>query len=74
VVARCGNLPTHIRNGEQIGGGYIVGWLPIVSALNMNRYLRLLIVLYTLRFLSWHLRRRSLPMCNSSALFGIVPF
>ncbi|KAG1850262.1 hypothetical protein C8R48DRAFT_778238 [Suillus tomentosus] len=31
VVARLANLPTDICNGEGIGGGYIVGWLPIVK-------------------------------------------
>ncbi|KAF8452167.1 hypothetical protein L210DRAFT_3608318 [Boletus edulis BED1] len=30
VVARCANLPIDIRNGEQYGGGCVVGWLPIV--------------------------------------------
>ncbi|KIJ58589.1 hypothetical protein HYDPIDRAFT_178048 [Hydnomerulius pinastri MD-312] len=29
VIARCANLPVHIRNGEGIGGGRVVGWLPI---------------------------------------------
>ncbi|KAG2126460.1 hypothetical protein BD769DRAFT_1652763 [Suillus cothurnatus] len=29
VVARCANLPTAIRNGEGLGGGRVVGWLPI---------------------------------------------
>ncbi|KAI6042277.1 hypothetical protein EDC04DRAFT_2564564 [Pisolithus marmoratus] len=33
VVARCANLPVHIRNGEQYGGGCVVGWLPIVPEL-----------------------------------------
>ncbi|KAI5985802.1 hypothetical protein EDC04DRAFT_2873644 [Pisolithus marmoratus] len=33
VVAHCANLPVHIRNGEQYGGGCIVGWLPIVPEL-----------------------------------------
>ena len=33
VVARCANLPAHIRNGNGIGGGEVVGWLPIVSSL-----------------------------------------
>jgi Plavaka transposase len=37
VVARCSNLPTHIRNGDQMGGGCIVGWLPIVSALLITK-------------------------------------
>ncbi|KAG1761725.1 hypothetical protein EDD22DRAFT_619601 [Suillus occidentalis] len=31
VVARCANLPIGIRNGEGLGGGRIVGWLPIVK-------------------------------------------
>ena len=31
VVMRCANLPVSIRNGEGLGGGIIVGWLPIVS-------------------------------------------
>ncbi|KIK46880.1 hypothetical protein CY34DRAFT_21734 [Suillus luteus UH-Slu-Lm8-n1] len=31
VVARCANLPVAIRNGEGLGGGRVVGWLPIVK-------------------------------------------
>ncbi|KAI9464204.1 hypothetical protein HD554DRAFT_2026564 [Boletus coccyginus] len=31
VVARLANLPTVIRNGERLGGGRVVGWLPIVK-------------------------------------------
>ncbi|KAG1725030.1 hypothetical protein EDB19DRAFT_1644239 [Suillus lakei] len=31
VIARLVNLPTNIRNGQGMGGGYIVGWLPIVK-------------------------------------------
>jgi hypothetical protein len=32
IVARLGNLPVEIRNGKgaSVGGGCIVGWLPIV--------------------------------------------
>ncbi|KAG1834628.1 hypothetical protein DFJ58DRAFT_670597 [Suillus subalutaceus] len=30
VFARCGNLPVHIRNTDGLGGGRMVGWLPIV--------------------------------------------
>jgi hypothetical protein len=26
-----GNLPVEIRNGTGVGGGRVVGWLPIVS-------------------------------------------
>ncbi|KAG1899551.1 uncharacterized protein F5891DRAFT_981076 [Suillus fuscotomentosus] len=29
VVARLANLPTKICNSQGIGGGYVVGWLPI---------------------------------------------
>lgn len=32
VIARCTNLPVKLRNGTGLGGGRIVGWLPIVSA------------------------------------------
>ncbi|KAG1861504.1 hypothetical protein DFJ58DRAFT_715418 [Suillus subalutaceus] len=31
VIARLANLPTDIRNSQGIGGGYVVGWLPIVK-------------------------------------------
>ncbi|KAG1896768.1 uncharacterized protein F5891DRAFT_1130156 [Suillus fuscotomentosus] len=31
VVARCANLPVAIHNGEGLGGGHVVGWLPIVK-------------------------------------------
>ncbi|KAG2144311.1 hypothetical protein DEU56DRAFT_870425 [Suillus clintonianus] len=31
VVAHCANLPVDIRNGEGIGGGRVVGWLPIID-------------------------------------------
>ncbi|KAI0055128.1 hypothetical protein BV25DRAFT_1816053 [Artomyces pyxidatus] len=31
VMARCANLPVEIRNGEGVGGGRVVGWLPILE-------------------------------------------
>ncbi len=31
VIARIGNLPADIRNGTGLGGGELVGWLPIVN-------------------------------------------
>ncbi|TFK66709.1 hypothetical protein BDN72DRAFT_131967 [Pluteus cervinus] len=31
VIAQLMNLPSHIRNGNGLGGGRIVGWLPIVK-------------------------------------------
>lgn len=33
VIVRCANLPMNIRNGAGIGGGRVVGWLPVVSQL-----------------------------------------
>jgi hypothetical protein len=33
VVMQCSNLPGDICNGSGIGGGRVVGWLPIVSHL-----------------------------------------
>ena len=30
MIARCANLPVEIQNGNGLGGGRIVGWLPIV--------------------------------------------
>jgi hypothetical protein len=30
VLARCANLPVEMRNGEDVDGGHLVGWLPIV--------------------------------------------
>jgi hypothetical protein len=38
VLARCANLPVSIRNGEGVGGGRLVGWLPIVSGINILIY------------------------------------
>ena len=32
VVARCANLPVHIRNSNGVRGGRVVGWLPIVRS------------------------------------------
>ncbi|KAK0477147.1 hypothetical protein IW261DRAFT_1421348 [Armillaria novae-zelandiae] len=31
IIVRLGNLPSHIRNGQGIGGGHVIGWLPIVK-------------------------------------------
>uniref|UniRef100_A0A8H7XUW4 Uncharacterized protein n=1 Tax=Psilocybe cubensis TaxID=181762 RepID=A0A8H7XUW4_PSICU len=31
VLARCANLPANLRNSDGIGGGILVGWLPIVD-------------------------------------------
>ncbi|KAK0440025.1 uncharacterized protein EV420DRAFT_1316016 [Desarmillaria tabescens] len=31
VIARCGNLKIDIRNGNGVGGGRVVGWLPLIK-------------------------------------------
>ncbi|THH05669.1 hypothetical protein EW146_g9838 [Bondarzewia mesenterica] len=31
IIARCANLPVGIRNSDGLGGGRVVGWLPIVE-------------------------------------------
>ncbi|OSD02004.1 hypothetical protein PYCCODRAFT_1368332, partial [Trametes coccinea BRFM310] len=31
VILKCGNLPVDICNGEGLGGGRVVGWLPILD-------------------------------------------
>ncbi|KAK0476943.1 hypothetical protein IW261DRAFT_1566392 [Armillaria novae-zelandiae] len=31
IIVRLGNLPSHIRNGQGVGGGRVIGWLPIVK-------------------------------------------
>ncbi|KAK0475603.1 hypothetical protein EDD18DRAFT_1115974 [Armillaria luteobubalina] len=31
IIVRLGNLPSHIRNGQGVGGGHIIGWLPIIK-------------------------------------------
>jgi len=33
VIAKIANLPSEISNGQGLGGGSIVGWLPIVCYL-----------------------------------------
>ncbi|KDQ51821.1 hypothetical protein JAAARDRAFT_62330 [Jaapia argillacea MUCL 33604] len=30
VIARCANLPVQIRNSDGVGGGCVVGWLPVI--------------------------------------------
>ncbi|KAF9490004.1 hypothetical protein BDN71DRAFT_1525388 [Pleurotus eryngii] len=31
VIVRCANLYTSVRNGRGIGGGEVVGWLPVIE-------------------------------------------
>ncbi|KAK0467480.1 hypothetical protein IW261DRAFT_1680440 [Armillaria novae-zelandiae] len=31
VIVSLGNLPSHICNGQGVGGGRIIGWLPIIK-------------------------------------------
>lgn len=72
VLAHCANLPVSIRNGEGVGGGRLVGWLPIVSAT-----MACLVISnthdtsYSLRKAVSKSTRRAMPM--SSERFGIRP-
>ena len=34
VIAQIANLPHWIHNGEGVGGGRVVGWIPIVRLSN----------------------------------------
>lgn len=40
VFVRCGNLPVNIRNTDGLGGGRMVGWLPIVSEISVSSEFR----------------------------------
>ncbi|KAK0461477.1 hypothetical protein IW261DRAFT_1428573 [Armillaria novae-zelandiae] len=31
IIVRLGNLPSHIHNGQGVGGGRVIGWLPIIK-------------------------------------------
>jgi hypothetical protein len=43
IIARLANMPVSIRNSEAIGGGSIVGWLPLVSSIKLSkRYIDIL--------------------------------
>lgn len=35
-MARIANLPVHIRNSNGVGGGQVVGWLPVVCDVFYN--------------------------------------
>ena len=50
VMAQCENLLVGIWNSEgTLGGGRIVGWLPIVSLITLNCMSNIVINLYRLR-------------------------
>ena len=44
VIARCANLPVELRNGIGLGGGRVVGWLPVVCCSAYHTYLSLMIL------------------------------
>ena len=45
-MARILNLPTDICNGSGVGGGRLVGWLPIVSTFLRSHFAHILIMLF----------------------------
>jgi hypothetical protein len=38
VIARLANLPITIRNGNGVGGGRVVGWLPLVCVKTQDHF------------------------------------
>lgn len=74
IVARLANLPVEIRNSNNtMGGGQVVGWLPIVCFSFINTH-QLETQLYTTR--SKRVKRTdiSLALSISRMLFGMKPF
>ncbi|KAF9039133.1 hypothetical protein BJ165DRAFT_1531244 [Panaeolus papilionaceus] len=37
VILHCANLPSEIRNSDGIGGGIVVGWLPMLESIETSR-------------------------------------
>jgi hypothetical protein len=62
VIARCANLPIDIRHGKGLGGGRVVGWLPIVCYHVLHF---VIMTKSTYRFKILKQRRRNLPMSTS---------
>lgn len=62
VIAWCANLPIHICHGKGLGGGRVVGWLPIVCYHVFN-FIILTKSIYRLK--TGRERRRNLPMSTS---------
>ena len=71
VVARCANLPVELQNGIGLGGGRVVGWLPIVCC---HAYCLYLILMMHSRLRKMQQKKESQVMLTSSVLFGTSPF
>jgi hypothetical protein len=72
VIARIANLPVDIHNGEGIGGGQIVGWLPIVSDISVIFIIcTLLIISYLVRLKKTLVRLEKQHLSTTSKLFGM---
>jgi len=59
VIARCANLPVELRNGNGLGGGRVVGWLPVVCCDACSSYF---ILILSLRLRKMQQRPRSQVM------------
>ena len=71
VMAWCRNLPVGIWNSEgTLGGGHIVGWLPIVSLITLNCMSNIVINLYKLRRIQQN--HPNLDRLTLRMLYGIV--
>jgi hypothetical protein len=74
VVACCTNLPAEIRNGNGVGSGRIVGWLPIVSSLaNINQCLVMYCITWS-RSRNFHRNLQSQHLLTSNMRSGIAHF
>ena len=71
VIAQIGNLPVDIRNGKGLGGGELVGWLPIVSFLALQVLNQLANALRLLRFQKMSQKRAKKAMLIISELSGM---
>ena len=71
VVARCANLPVELRNGIGLGGGRVVGWLPIVCY-DVHYLYFILTISLSLRRMQQRIRGK--VMSTSSVSFGTNHF
>ena len=70
VIARCANLPVEIRNGNGLGGGRVVGWLPIVC-FNIYFFFCFSCLRISLRLKKMQLNLENSTMSASNVLSGM---
>lgn len=72
ILARCTNLPTDVCNGEGIGGGRVVGWLPMVRIYSSLKTLYAIENFHRLR--KMRTRKVSTGLLTSNTSFGMSRF